>query len=159
MSPSRRKSSLTEQALLLSQLTRNLARCCQVKEEQIFGKFNLTTTEGRVLLEVAEGPCTASELADRMNLVRSRLSPLVESLVGKGLLLRVDSEKDRRVHNLSLTASGQAIALDATAFQISFHEQLLKRFEVTRRRDLLNSLDELHSAIEDLRSLIAPPAE
>jgi DNA-binding MarR family transcriptional regulator len=151
-----RKIRLSEQAVQLSRLTRSLARCCQIKEEQIFGRFGLTSAEGRVLLEVAEGPCTASSLATRLNLVRSRLSPLVESLVAKNLISRVGDAHDRRVHSLSLTPYGQQIAQAAAAFQISVHEELLQRFEPSRRQELLTSLDELHAAIENIRSQLVP---
>jgi DNA-binding MarR family transcriptional regulator len=146
------ESRLTEQALQLSRLTRDLSRCCQAKEEQLFGKFELSTAEGRVLLTVADGgPSTASALAEKLGLARSRLSPLVDSLVRKEFLSRVELTTDRRVHTLSLTPSGQRIAQEVTAYQISFHESLLRRFKNTERRELLETLDLLHTAIEDQR--------
>jgi DNA-binding MarR family transcriptional regulator len=147
---------LSVQADRLSRLTRELSRCCQGKEEQIFGAFDLSTAEGRVLLSVADcpAPCTPSALAERLNLGRSRLTPLVENLVHKGFLSRAEHTADRRVRELTLTAQGAQIAGQVTDYQISFHENLLRRFATDERLELLAVLDNLHKAIEEQRETL-----
>lgn len=147
--------SLQQQAQHLSQLTRDLARCCQSKEEQIFARFGLTPAEGRVLLVMAENePTTASATADELGLGRSRLTPLVDGLVHKGFLKRVESASDRRVRTMTLTATGRKVARQATSFQITFHETLLRQFSPDEREQLLNGLAQLYDAIERLRTKI-----
>jgi len=147
--------SLQRQAQHLSQLTRDLARCCQSKEEQIFARFNLSPAEGRVLLVMAEDePTTASAIADKLGLGRSRLTPLVDGLVQKGFVRRKESAADRRVRTMTLTATGRKVARQATSFQITFHETLLRQFSSDEREQLLNGLAQLHDAIEKLRRKI-----
>lgn len=144
---------LTSQATQLSQMTRDLARCCQTKEEQIFGKFHLSSAEGRVLLVIADGgSSTPSAVAEQLGLGRSRLTPLVDGLVEKKLLTRTESSTDRRVRTLELTPEGETAAQEVTSYQTSFHQELLRRFSPDERRHLLQTLDQLHGAIEDLRS-------
>jgi DNA-binding MarR family transcriptional regulator len=150
------KSRLAAQADHLSRLTRELARCCQAKDEQIFGQFGLSSAEGRVLLCVAEGgKATPSAVAEQLHLGRSRLTPLVASLVRKGFLTHTEPVQDRRVRALALTGSGQKTAQEVLNFQISFHEELLRNFDVDERRQLLEVLDHLHEVIEISREKIA----
>ena len=144
---------LTAQATQLSQMTRELSRCCQTKEEQIFGRFNLSSAEGRVLLVIADlGSSTPSAVAERLGLGRSRLTPLVDGLVEQGLLTRTESAADRRVRTLELTPAGRTAAREVTSYQTLFHEELLRRFSPEERRHMLNTLDQLHGAIEELRA-------
>jgi DNA-binding MarR family transcriptional regulator len=143
---------LQAQALLLAKLTRDLSRCCQNKEEQIFGKFTLSSAEGRVLLVIAElGSTTPSELATKLALGRSRLTPLVDNLVEKDLVARAESADDRRMRKLELTVAGRQAAKEVMQYQTSFHEELLRRFSPEERQHLLQTLDELYTAIEELR--------
>jgi DNA-binding MarR family transcriptional regulator len=148
--------SLQIQAQHLSQLTRDLARCCQSKEEQIFAKFNLSSSEGRVLLVMAEHePTTASATAEELGLGRSRLTPLVDGLVHKGFLKRAESTSDRRVHTMTLTAAGRRVARQIINFQFTFHETLLRKINPSKREQLLNGMAQLRDAIEKLRRKIA----
>ena len=145
-----------KQAVALSLLTRELSRCCQTKEEQIFAKFDLSSAEGRMLLAIADsGPITPSGVADLLGLGRSRLTPLADHLVQKGLLSRTESASDRRVRTLALTPAGRDAARAALDYQITFHEQLLKMFAPDERQRMLASLDQLHGAIEKMRTRIS----
>jgi DNA-binding MarR family transcriptional regulator len=145
-------SGLTAQANRLSHLTHDLSQCCQAKEEQIFARFGLSLAEGRVLQAVAGGGAVSSTgVARTLNIVRSRLTPLVDGLAEKRFLKRMESEDDRRVRTLTLTVSGRKVARDVTDFQISFHESLLQKFEPAQREQLFEVLTQLHEAMEELR--------
>jgi DNA-binding MarR family transcriptional regulator len=153
-----KQSQTSQQAEQLARLTRDLSRCCQTKEEQIFARFGLSPADGRVLLVIAEGVvATPSHVAAELKLGRSRLTPLVESLVEKGLLERREEDRDRRVRRLMLTPQGQRIALQVTDFQREFHTSLLQKFNLGERGELLTVLQHLHDAIEDLRDTISAP--
>jgi DNA-binding MarR family transcriptional regulator len=149
---------LHEQAAELASLTRDLARCCLAKEEQIFGRFGLPVTAGRVLLAAAEtGSSSPSELADKLSLGRSRLTPLVELLVKKGLVQRAESQDDRRVRDLTLTEAGAKVAQEVTDFHLAFHETLLQRYDATERERLLSVLKNFHTIIEEVRGEMGLP--
>lgn len=52
-------------------------------------------------------PTSPSILAEGLGMTKGAISKLTERLVAKGLVERADSQKDKRAHNLSLTAEGR----------------------------------------------------
>jgi DNA-binding MarR family transcriptional regulator len=140
-----------DEAVRLAQITRDLAQCCVAKESEIFGKFGLSASEGNVLLAAAEGTISPSALAGLLGVVRSRITPLVQSLVEKGFLERLESARDRRAKELKLTPEGRRIAADAVDFRLSFHRTLLDRFPESERRELLQVLAVLHQRMTEVR--------
>jgi DNA-binding MarR family transcriptional regulator len=145
-------AEVPEQAQLLARLTQNLALCCLGKESEIFAQYGLSSSEGHVLLMLSEeGQITASRLAARQSVTRSRITPLVKSLVGCGFVTRAESRHDRRVRHLTLTSQGQEVANSAAQYRLDFHAHLLKRFAESDRRELLSTLSVLHERIQELR--------
>src|SRR6478672_7699997 len=64
-----------------------------------------------VLLELAtapEGRLRMSDLADRVVLSRTRVSRLVDELVARGLVTRLDNPEDRRSAYAAITKAGVA---------------------------------------------------
>lgn len=49
-----------------------------------------------------------SVLAEKMGMTKSAISKLAERLLAKGLVTRVENERDKRAHNLSLSAEGRS---------------------------------------------------
>lgn len=140
-----------EQAEVLAQLTRDLAQCCVAKEIEIFSRFGLSTSEGNALLAIAEGATTPSALAQELGVVRSRITPLVQHLVDQEFLERSESTVDRRARELSLTSKGRQVARDAVQFRLSFHRQLLERFDQRERDQLFTTLGRLHEQMTEIR--------
>lgn len=146
-------ATITHQAKELAQLTRELSRCCQAKEEQLLAKSGLSCAEGRVLLSIADRKFDmASVIAQHLGISRGRLSPLVENLVRKGFLTRAESAADRRSHHLVLTKAGQEVSKALATSQRSFHENLLLHFRPEERAALLATLEHLQAAMDDLRA-------
>ncbi len=142
---------LGEQAGVLAQLTRDLAQCCIAKESEIFERFGLSTSEGNVLLAVAEGSGSPSALATRLGVVRSRITPLVRHLVDHSFLERNESQTDRRVRELTLTRKGEQVAADAEQYRLSFHRRLLERFNLHERQQLFITLSQLQERMTEMR--------
>lgn len=143
-------------AATLASLTRELAHCCLNKESELFSRFGLTSSEGVVLLQVAEtGKALPSNLACVLGLARSRLTPLSASLVEKGFLHRKESDKDRRVRELTLTPRGEEVAVAARGCRLDFHSRLLEKYTETERVELLRTLTNLRQMMDDLREQIA----
>ena len=143
--------SVIAQATTLAQLTRELAHCCVAKEVDIFNRFGLSTSEGNALLAVAAGAASPSALAEQLGVVRSRISPLVQSLVDKEFLVRAESAVDRRVKELKLTRKGEQVAEGADQYRLGFHQRLLERFDEKERKHLLAALSRLYERMTDLR--------
>lgn len=68
--------------------------------------FDITVEQFHVLRFVRKGSDSLSELAAAKNISRPAMSQAVEVLVKKGLLTRVQSSKDRRYVDLTLTEAG-----------------------------------------------------
>ena len=143
------------QARELAALTRELSRCCLDKEERICRTFGLHAAEGRVLAAIhGEQLHTASELADRLRIGNSRLTPLIDRLAKKGLLTRAESGDDRRVRRLELTESGLSVAQRMQTFETHLHQQLLAKFPAGERPVLMDTLQHLKAAMDEIRTSI-----
>lgn len=70
----------------------------------------LTRQEFRLVLALEKKQsCAMGELAERMMLAVSSLTPLVDRLIAKGLVRREHAEGDRRVVLAALTAQGRRL--------------------------------------------------
>lgn len=78
-------------------------------------QFDITVEQFHVLRHVRSGIGSMSELATAKNISRPAISQVVDTLVNKGLLTRVQSKQDRRYVELALTEAGNHL-LD-TVFQ------------------------------------------
>lgn len=150
-------SRKSNQAQELATLTRALSHCCLDKEEKICQSFGLHAADGRVLAAMQrDNVATPSEVAEHLGIGHSRVTPLIDRLAKKGLVLRTESGQDRRVKQLILTEDGRAIAKRLQEFEIELHQNLLGHFQPAKRRFLLDSLHELQAAMESVRRSIKP---
>ena len=145
---------LNEQAETLAQITRQLAQCCISKESEIFSQFEISASEGQVLLAVSEGCSSPSGLAEQLGVGRSRITPLVQNLVNKRLLQRTESPEDRRAHDLRLTREGKDVATKAMNYRLGFHTRLLEKFSESERTRLLDTLEELFGKMTETRKTL-----
>lgn len=140
------------QAADLASLTRALSHCCLDKEERICKSFGLHASDGRVLAAMLQEEfVTPSEVAERLGIGNSRVTPLIDRLLKKGLVTRTEGEHDRRTKRVGLTAEGRAIASSLREFEVNLHRLLLSQFPASRRTELLNSLHELRDAMDEIR--------
>jgi len=124
--------------LVLYRLSRLSATAGSAVVRLCEGRFGITRREWRIILQLAEtGGLQSSELAQQVQLDRSRTSRTVSSLVAKRLVCRSVREGDRRCVSLVLTEQGHA--LHASLFPLVAHINLdllsvlsplqLRRFE------------------------------
>jgi DNA-binding MarR family transcriptional regulator len=69
-------------------------------------KFDIPVEQFHILRHVRRGICSISELATAKNISSPAVSQVVDTLVNKGLLTRVQSTQDRRYVELALTKAG-----------------------------------------------------
>jgi len=147
----------SKQAQELATLTRALSHCCLDKEERICQSFGLHAADGRVLAAMQrDNVATPSEVAEHLGIGNSRVTPLIDRLAKKGLVLRTESGQDRRVKQLILTEAGRAIAGRLQKYETELHESLLGHFPAAKRKFLLDSLHELRAAMDSVRRSIEP---
>lgn len=76
--------------------------------------LNISVPQFRVLTFVERNPGgSLSDAAERVGLSLPAMSRLIDGLVGRGLLLRGESDEDRRRVTLHLTESGRALVRTA----------------------------------------------
>jgi len=108
-------------------------------------KYGLRRTEWRVLFNIGQyGPISATEIANRSGLEKTKISRAVQRLFERGWVRRIHLESDRRTQKLELTKAGQKVfhelARLASTFNQKFEDQL-GREALTKLLDDLRRLD------------------
>jgi DNA-binding MarR family transcriptional regulator len=98
-----------------------------------------------------EGRMPVRELSERMGLDTSSVTRLVDVLVRDGLAQRArDEAGDRRRVFVSLTESGSELASRLEGCGDDYCERILERIPTERHEDVLQALQLLVQAIDDL---------
>ncbi|NCO61359.1 MAG: MarR family transcriptional regulator [Deltaproteobacteria bacterium CG_4_8_14_3_um_filter_51_11] len=136
-------------------LIAKLFQCCQARMQYQSEKFGLPEAELRCLILFGqERYLTSKGIAIKMNVVKSRVTKVVQGLVKRGLIHRVPDPKDSRVSLLALTADGQRKIDKINQFIDSIHWEVLSRMAQEQRRTLLQNLDILSASMEAVKELM-----
>lgn len=136
-------------------LVGRLYQCCQERMQYQSDRFGLPDAELRCLLIFGdERYLTPKGIAQKMNVVKSRISIIVSGLIKRGLVQRIKDPEDSRVRLLSLTAKGQKTLCDIKEFMNDVHEQVLLQIPPEQRKLLLINLDLLKSSMEAVKELM-----
>ena len=137
------------------QLIAKLFQCCQERMQFQSEKFGLPEAELRCLLLFgSERYLTAKGIAPKMNVVKSRVTKIVDGLVKKGFLQKVPDPKDSRITLLTLTPKGQSKLDEINAFIDDIHREVLSHLVPSQRRTLLKNLDLLSASMEAVKELM-----
>ena len=118
-------------------------------------RFSLPDAELRCLtLFGEERYLTAKSIAHKMNVVKSRVSKIIDGLISKNLIQRVKDPGDSRISLLSLTADGQAKLNDINQFLNDIHSRVLLQMAPDQRQTVLTNLDILKASMEAVKDLM-----
>lgn len=141
------------QANRLQELISEIVDCCQEKTVFQAKKFNLTQAELKCLLLFKEERyLTVKGLAQKLEVAKSRVTKIIDGLVQKKIVQRVDDPEDARVTLIGLTPEGQRQMEAAAHFLEDIHHQLLQELKETDRKTVLTSLETLRSSMEVIKS-------
>jgi DNA-binding MarR family transcriptional regulator len=144
------------QAEQFRRLIGRLFQCCQERMQYQSEKFGLPDAEIRCLLLFGEERyLTAKGIARKLNVVKSRVTRIVDGLIRKRLLQKIQDPEDSRIVLLSLSASGQAKLKEINDFMIDLHLQVLGQIHPDLRGDLLNNLELLRISMETINERMA----
>ena len=90
---------------------------------------------------------TLKELAEAMKLAPATVSELVESLVKKNFLQRVQNPEDRRAVQITLTDHGQTLLDQCIKCVNGLCEKLLSELSLSERTAMLNALEKITSKL------------
>ena len=132
-----------------------LFQCCQERMQYQCERFSLPDAELRCLMLFGEERyLTAKSIAHKMNVVKSRVSKIIDGLISKNLIQRVKDPGDSRISLLSLTADGQAKLNDINQFLDDIHSQVLLQMAPDQRQSVLTNLDILKASMEAVKDLM-----
>jgi DNA-binding MarR family transcriptional regulator len=126
-----------------------LFQCCQERMQYQSERFGLPDAEFRCLMLFGEERyLTAKGLVLKMNVVKSRVSKIVEGLLKKKLIQRIKDPEDSRVSLLSLTPQGQKKLSQINVFLEAIDHQILLQIAPDQRKAVLTNLDILKASME-----------
>lgn len=137
------------------ELITKLYQCCQDRMMYQSERFHIPDAELRCLLLFGEERyLTAKGIAQKMNVVKSRVSKLIEGLIHKDLVQRLKDPEDSRVNLLSLTSKGQSKINDINEFLAKVHHNVLDQMAPDQRKTLLTNLELLKGSMEAVKEMM-----
>jgi DNA-binding MarR family transcriptional regulator len=122
------------------ELIARLFQCCQERMQySLFGQ---------------ERYLTAKSIAHRMNVVKSRVSKIIDGLIKKNLIQRTKDPEDSRVQLLSLTPEGQRKITEINGFMEEVYGQVLSQMAPDQRQAMLTNLDILKASMEAVKEMM-----
>ena len=143
---------LTYQAHRLQELIAEMLKCCEDRKVYESGKFALPYAELKCLL-LFDGQryLTGTDIAQKLEVAKSRVTKIVNGLKEKQLVSEIDDPKDARIKLISLTPAGHTRFNEITAFQRELYRTLLLQIDTDERNYVLSNLELLRSAMEAVK--------
>ena len=136
-------------------LVQRLFQCCQERMHCQSERFGLPDAEIRCLLLFGEERyLTAKGIAQKLNVVKSRVTKIVDGLIRKTLLKKIPDPEDSRVVLLCLTPDGHAKLKEVTRFMLDLHAQVLGLIRPDQRSTLLSNLEMLRLSMETVNEAL-----
>ncbi|MDH3876096.1 MAG: MarR family transcriptional regulator, partial [Desulfobacteraceae bacterium] len=137
------------------ELILKLFQCCQERMQYQCERFGLPDAEFRCLMLFGkERYLTAKGIAFKMNVVKSRVSKIIEGLLKKKLVQRIKDPEDSRVSLLSLTSEGHEKVNHINRFLNDVHHQVLLQIAPDQRKAVLTNLDILKASMEAVKEMM-----
>jgi DNA-binding MarR family transcriptional regulator len=136
-------------------LIAKLFQCCQERMQYQCDRFQLPDAEFRCLVLFGdERYLTAKSIAHKMNVVKSRVSKIIDGLTKKNLIQRITDPEDSRIKLLSLTSAGQKKLIEVRQFMEDVHGQVLSQMAPDQRKAVLTNLDILKASMEAVKDMM-----
>lgn len=138
--------------LLNESIGRTAARLAR-QLELALATVELSLAQYRMLLQLAEGAEASTSLARKLAVSAPSVTAVVDGLVQRGVVVRSQSEQDRRRVSLALTAAGRTLVESAEAAVRDRLEEIASALEdETRTEGALSSLALWGDALEAHRA-------
>ena len=138
------------------ELILKLFQCCQERMQYQCERFGLPDAEFRCLMLFGEERyLTAKGIALKMNVVKSRVSKIIEGLLKKKMVQRIKDPEDSRISLLSLTLEGHEKLNHINEFLNDVHHQVLLQIAPDQRKAVLTNLDILKASMEAVKEMMA----
>lgn len=140
------------QVVRLKELIMDMVKCCEDRRIYELERFGLPFGELRFLMTFqGERYLTVKTIAQRMDVAKSRVTKVVEQLMKKGLLYKLDDPGDARVKLIGLTPAGHEKVNDIDEFHKEIHRQVLLEINPEDRAILLSYMEILRGAMRTVK--------
>lgn len=132
----------------LSQLQTAVSECIA---QVYLGKYSLSKQEWRVLATLNnQSPLSASQIGEQCALEKMPTSRAIKSLVEKALLIKAESQQDKRAFLLSLSDQGMQLMADLSPLIKAQEKSLLSVLNDAEIQQLNNMMSKLHQQAESM---------
>jgi DNA-binding MarR family transcriptional regulator len=143
---------IERQTQRLKDLITEMIRCCEGRNLLEMKRFSLPTAELKCLtLFKGEKYLTIKGMAQKLDVAKSRVTLLIDSLVKKGLVNKIDDPADGRIKLISLSPKGKALTDEIEEFQARLYREVLLKLEAQERTEIISHLGILTSVMEEVR--------
>jgi DNA-binding MarR family transcriptional regulator len=143
---------LKYQSVRLQELIREMLECCEDRKLYESNRFNLPYAELKCLMLFdGERYLTVKGIAQKLDVAKSRVTKIVDGLIEKRLVERMDDPKDARIKLINLTSEGQNKSEEIASFQREIHQKILLQMDTEERKSMLSYLEVLRSAMEAVK--------
>jgi DNA-binding MarR family transcriptional regulator len=129
-----------------------MVQCCDERKLHESERFRMPYAELKCLMLFnGQRYLTVKDLAGKLDVAKSRITKIVDGLVRKGLVERIEDPKDARVKLISLTPAGKKASRDFDAFHMEIHRSILLQMSPDERKSVLSHLEMLRSSMEAVK--------
>ena len=126
-----------------------------MREAYQANSYDLTVSESRCLTAMLFENCMSTgDLAEKMCVAKSRITRIVDGLVRKGLVSRMENKNDRRVILLKLTQKGRKIAEEQAEFMLQLHKEVLENLPQKQTDSVISMLESLSKSMNEIKNRI-----
>ena len=149
---SKNKEMLTYQTSRLQTLIKEIQHCCDDRKLYETSRFGLPYSELKCLLLFnGERYLTVKNIAERLEVAKSRVTKLINDMELKKLAEKISDPKDSRIKLISLTPLGRKISDELSSFQNEIHKKILFQMNEDERKDVISMLELLRASMEAVK--------
>jgi DNA-binding MarR family transcriptional regulator len=147
--PEKNKDLVGYQTSRLQNLVNEIVHCCEEKRLYESQRFGAPYAELKsLMLFDGERYLTVKGIAQKLGVAKSRVTILINGLIEKGLVERVNDPRDGRITLINLTPAGQRKSVEIADFHREIHSRILLHIGPDKRVNTLAYLELLSSAME-----------
>jgi len=143
---------LDYQTLRLENLVSEIQKCCEYRRLYESKKFSLPVAELKCLMIFnGERYLTVKVIAQRLEVAKSRVTKIIQGLIDKGMVDRIEDPQDSRIKLISLTHSGVLLSEEINSFKTTLHKKILINMDPDERKGIISYLELLRSSMEAVK--------
>jgi DNA-binding MarR family transcriptional regulator len=143
---------LRYQTQRLQDLIVEMLHCCEDRKLYQSQKFHLPYSELKCLMLFnGERYLTVKGIAQRLEVAKSRVTKIVNSMATRGLVEQTDDPNDGRIRLIALTPDGKRRSQEIDSFQKEIHRKILLQMSPEERKSTLSNLEVFRSAMEAVK--------